>query len=321
MYSLSVIVPCYNARQYILRCLKSIETSLMDVEVVIVEDCSKYKSEDLIAEYAKKSNLTIKYVENEKNLGAGESRNRGILEATKEYITFLDSDDEFSDDYFECIKEIVGQKYDIIIYDAVRLFQNARKQMMSMFFSSKIQEGPVDPKSALVYIKGCTCGKIYKTDIVKQNYVKFGKIPRNEDLVFTKTAISYANNVFYIKRSLYIYNDNEASLMNNSSLNNSNNALTAYELVYENLKTRNFESELNSIFFIEILYSVISTLISLKYSNEEIEKNYRKYRKIYNIKDKYRKKYSLRYKVPFLLFEFKLFRLYSFLRNLYKKVQ
>lgn len=291
----------------------------MDVEVVIVEDCSKYKSEDLIAEYAKKSNLTIKYVENEKNLGAGESRNRGILEATKEYITFLDSDDEFSDDYFECIKEIVGQKYDIIVYDAVRLFQNARKQMMSMFFSSKIQEGPVDPKPTLVYIKGCTCGKIYKTDIVKQNYVKFGAIPRNEDLVFSKTAISYAKKVFYLKRALYIYNDNESSLMNDSSLNNPNNALTAYRLVCENLRDRGYEPELNSIFFIEILYSVISTLIQWKYSSEEVEENYKKYRKLYNKKDKYRKLYSLKYKIPFILFEFKLFRLYNSLRNLYKK--
>lgn len=291
----------------------------MDVEVVIVEDCSKYKSDDLIAEYAKKSNLTIKYVENEKNLGAGESRNRGILEATKEYITFLDSDDEFSDDYFECIKEIVGQKYDIIVYDAVRLFQNARKQMMSMFFSSKIQEGPVDPKPALVYIKGCTCGKIYKTDIVKQNYVKFGEIPRNEDLVFSKTAISYAKKVFYLKRALYIYNDNESSLMNDSSLNNPNNALTAYRLVCENLKDRNYEPELNSIFFIEILYSVISTLIQWKYSSEDVEENYKKYRKLYNKKDKYRNFYSLKYKIPFILFEFKLFRLYNSLRNLYKK--
>jgi glycosyltransferase involved in cell wall biosynthesis len=291
----------------------------MDVEVVVVEDCSKYKSEDLIAEYAKKSNLTIKYVENEKNLGAGESRNRGILEATKEYITFLDSDDEFSDDYFECIKEIVGQKYDIIVYDAVRLFQNARKQMMSMFFSSKIQEGPIDPKPTLVYIKGCTCGKIYKTDIVKQNYVKFGTIPRNEDLVFSKTAISYAKKVFYLKRALYIYNDNESSLMNDSSLNNPNNALTAYRLVCENLRDRGYEPELNSIFFIEILYSVISTLIQWKYSSEEVEENYKKYRKLYNKKDKYRNFYSLKYKIPFILFEFKLFRLYNSLRNLYKK--
>ena len=291
----------------------------MDVEVVIVEDCSKYKSEDLIVEYAKKSNLTIKYLENEKNLGAGESRNRGILEATKEYITFLDSDDEFSPDYFECVKKVVGQKYDIIVYDAVRLFQNNSKQMMNMFFSSNIQEGPVDPKQTLVYVKGSTCGKIYKTDVVKQNHIKFGRIPRNEDLVFSKTAISYANNVFYIKRPLYIYNDNESSLMKDSSLNKPDNALTAYRLVCGNLENRNFESELNSIFFIEILYSVISTMIQWKYSDEEVENNYKIYRKMYNKKDKYRRNYSLKYKVPFILFEFKLFRLYSVLRNCYKK--
>lgn len=321
MHSLSIIIPCYNARQFILRCLKSIETSLMDVEVVIVEDCSKYKSEDLIVEYAKKSNLTIKYLVNEKNLGAGESRNRGILEATKEYITFLDCDDEFSSDYFECVKNIADQKYDIIIYDAVRLFQNKSKQMMNMFFSSNIQEGAVDPKRTLVYVKGCTCGKIYKADVVKKNHVKFGGIPRNEDLVFTKTAISFANNVFYIKRALYVYNDNESSLMNDSSLNNPNNALTAYSLVCENLKDRNYESELNSIFFIEILYSVISTMIQWKYSNEDIVDNYKRYRKKYDKNDIYRRDYSLKYRIPFYLFEFRLFWLYNSLRNLYKKIK
>ena len=321
MSGLSVVIPCYNSRNTIVKCLMSVETDLMDVEVVVVEDCSVDNSEDLIQEYARNSKLSIKYLKNEKNLGAGNTRNRGINEATKEYITFLDSDDELDEKYFEYVKTPISQGFDIIVYDAVRVFGSDKKTYLNMFYSDCIQEKEYDVKKVLVYIRGCTCGKIYKTDIIKKNDIKFGTLHRNEDLIFTKTATSFTNCVYYINKALYKYNYLETSLFNNNSLTTPQNSIDAFELIKKRLHGLGFEKELNSIYLIEVLFGTTTCLIRLNKSNREIISNYKQYRKMYNSDDIYRKGYSFSFKISYILFEYRLFGVYNFLRKIYKKIR
>lgn len=320
MIGLSIIIPCYNSRQTILRCLKSIDTSLIDVEAIVVEDCSKDTSEDLIADYAKNTSISIKYIKNEVNLGAGETRNRGIREATKKYLTFLDSDDEFCFDYFEQIRQPLESNYDMVVYDATRIFNRNRTVFLNMFYSSKMLEGSIGLKETLVYIRGCTCGKIFKTSIIKNNNICFGSMPIAEDVVFTKIATSYMNNVYYIKKSLYLYYDNDSSLLHNNSLSTPQNSLKAYHSVYERLHGRSFDKELNSIYFIEVLFSATTRLFQTKSSKEKIYTDYRQYRKMYDGNDVYRTGYSLSFKIPYILFEYRLFGIYNILRKIYKKI-
>lgn len=90
---ISVIIPVYNAEKYLGRCLDSIiSQSYSNLEIILIDDCSKDNSLKICEEYAKKDRR-IKIIKNEKNLGQAGARNKGIKQSKGDYITFVDNDD------------------------------------------------------------------------------------------------------------------------------------------------------------------------------------------------------------------------------------
>ena len=95
----SVIIPVYNAEKTIERCLKSLtDQNRQDVEIIVVNDGSNDDTASVIKRYADK-NSSIIYVSQE-NSGVSVARNKGIDYASGIYITFVDSDDYVTEDYF-----------------------------------------------------------------------------------------------------------------------------------------------------------------------------------------------------------------------------
>ena len=92
MPTVSVIVPVYNVRQFLPRCVKSLQAQTMDdFEVVLVDDGSTDGSSQLCDELAL-SDSRIKVLHKE-NGGASSARNYGIDNAEGEYLSFIDADD------------------------------------------------------------------------------------------------------------------------------------------------------------------------------------------------------------------------------------
>ena len=88
----SIIMPSYNTAQYIADSIKSVQKqTYKNWELIIVDDCSKDNTDDVIAPFL--LDERIKYIKNEKNSGAAISRNRALREAKGKWIAFLDSDD------------------------------------------------------------------------------------------------------------------------------------------------------------------------------------------------------------------------------------
>ena len=92
----SVIIPCYNAEEFILRPLTSLKDQLYkNIEIIVVNDGSVDKSEEVILDFIKNNpKLDIKYQRIE-NSGPSKARNTGIDLSTGDYICFLDSDDSY----------------------------------------------------------------------------------------------------------------------------------------------------------------------------------------------------------------------------------
>ena len=89
----SVIVPVYNAAAYLPHCLDTLACqTLKELEIILVLDRPTDGSEKIAEDYAARF-PQIRLLYNEKNLHAGESRNRGLDVATGEYIGFVDADD------------------------------------------------------------------------------------------------------------------------------------------------------------------------------------------------------------------------------------
>ena len=93
MSLVSVIIPYYRKKQYISRTLKSvINQSYKKLEIIIIYDDDNKEELKFIKQITLKDKR-IKILVNQKNLGVGPSRNKGIKKSRGEYIAFLDADD------------------------------------------------------------------------------------------------------------------------------------------------------------------------------------------------------------------------------------
>ena len=92
---ISIVTPVYNAAAFIRQTIEMVQSqTYTDWELILVDDCSKDNSCEIIEEYLKeKPDERIRLMKKEKNEGAALSRNRGIKEAKGRYIAFLDADD------------------------------------------------------------------------------------------------------------------------------------------------------------------------------------------------------------------------------------
>ena len=96
----SVIVPVYNASQYLRTCLDSLQRqTLQEIEIICINDGSTDKSPEILKEYSKKDSR-IKIVDISHS-GPSAARNAGLKLATGEYVGFVDSDDFIDDTYYE----------------------------------------------------------------------------------------------------------------------------------------------------------------------------------------------------------------------------
>jgi len=98
MANISVIIPLFNKKEYIVRALDSIfAQSYKDFEIIVIDDGSTDGSTALVQQYRDPRLRMVR----QKNQGPGSARNRGIVESTSPYIAFLDADDEWLPDFLE----------------------------------------------------------------------------------------------------------------------------------------------------------------------------------------------------------------------------
>ena len=108
---LSVIIPVYNAEDYLRMNLDSlISQSLKEIEIICVDDGSTDSSRDIVREYMEKDER-VKLI-CQKNQFAGAARNNGMTIATGEYVHFLDADDYVLDYAYESLL-YKAKKYDL----------------------------------------------------------------------------------------------------------------------------------------------------------------------------------------------------------------
>ena len=99
---ISIIVPVYNMRTLLRRCLNSIlNQSYYNLEIILINDESTDGSGSICEEYCRKDNRIT--VIHKKNGGLSAARNTGINLAKGKYIAFIDSDDFVHKDYIKIL--------------------------------------------------------------------------------------------------------------------------------------------------------------------------------------------------------------------------
>ena len=120
---LSIIIPVYNTKQYLSRCLESVlNQSYTDIELLLVDDGGTDGSGDVCDAYAEKDSRIRVF--HQENGGVSSARNMGLGHATGEWIYFVDSDDEVLPDGIQTLVNCISDEVDIVMGGYVDVDEN-----------------------------------------------------------------------------------------------------------------------------------------------------------------------------------------------------
>ncbi len=135
MFKLSVIIPTFNCGKHLPVAVESLlRQTYQDFEIVIVDDGSKDDTREVVDGFLKMAPGKIKYIYQE-NKGEASARNRGISEASGDYVCFLDSDDYYTDDSIELrLKALDAYKANLVIGKRKKILDSRSRHFFTKDF-------------------------------------------------------------------------------------------------------------------------------------------------------------------------------------------
>lgn len=224
---LSIIIPVYNVRDYIIRCVQSlIKQSYNQYEIILVDDGSTDDSGSICDKLSQEHEKIMCL--HKSNGGLASARNYGLEYATGDYVVFIDSDDWVSEDYFDVIiPHLKENRPDILKYGLQRINNGVIGGASIPYYDEgvytevslkeNILPGAIGPVVLFDYSKdpvlsACTCALSRQFIIEKDISFKSEKEILNEDYLFCLTCLIAANTVEILHNTIYIYDYREGSL-------------------------------------------------------------------------------------------------------------
>lgn len=228
----SIVVPFYNAANYIERCLTSIKSqTLSDYEVILVNDGSCDDSLLKVKNFIK-DDKRFKII-NQENQGSGKAKNKGLMNARGEYILFVDSDDYLELDTLETLDKYIKAyrgNIDVVCFNLI-IEKRRIKHKVNLNGNLKGIKAP-DKAPEILNISSTACSKLVRKKYMIDNHILFDEDLPFDDILYTLRLMAFAEKVLFIDEYLYHYVQRGTSLTHmNSSLSiiQSCNVIINYE--------------------------------------------------------------------------------------------
>lgn len=201
---ISIIIPIYNAENYIEKCIISIkDQTYKNFECILVDDGSQDDSKKRIVTLIQ-SDKRFKYIYKQ-NGGPSSARNIGMKIAVGHCLIFVDADDYIRTDYLEKLLKTVKASNDLGICGytdvskyGIAALNDFRGDIIS---KQKLAECVIEGTGGVLW------GKIFITDIIKNNHIMFDEnLFMSEDMIFILEYLKYVKKWMVIDEPLYFYN-------------------------------------------------------------------------------------------------------------------
>lgn len=207
---LSIIIPSFNARKTLGKTLDSIRNQKLNInlEVIIVNDCSNYDYDNLVQKYQKY--FKINELKTLRNMGPGGARQYGLDHSISKYVVFIDSDDYFyqANSLANLYEKIVKEDADLVIGNF--LYERDNKIIVK--------------SRNYVWLHG----KIYKREFLTKNNIRFNESRANEDNGFNRLILLLRPKVTYLDEIVYVYQENPNSITRSNNRLYKLNGLEGY---------------------------------------------------------------------------------------------
>lgn len=220
VYKLSIIVPIHNAERYINRTLESLGEIPINVEVVLVNNRSTDRSDEIARDYCYR-HPTSRVIE-ENRPGASYARNSGLKHATGEYVWFVDADDVIHNNaIFKILDIITKEKPDLLVFD----YRSVDATLSVPDDTTFTGFGELVSKNKLVHemltspndaIGGFPHNKVFSRELIGKN--TFPNFQYAEDLAFFVPVLLRSNTVYRLHQVLYDYYQYPDSLAHSISM-------------------------------------------------------------------------------------------------------
>jgi len=189
---ISVIIPYYKKKQYIISTINSVlNQSYKNLELIIIYD-NENDNELGYIKKIKNKDKRIKLIINKKNIGAGESRNKGIKFSKGSFVAFLDSDDIWEKTKLKTQLGIMKKNNYQATHTSYKIIDKKNKIIGQRYARSF--------KSTVSLLKSCDIG--LSTVIIKKSIIKkkdnFPKLKTKEDFVFWLSLLKKNINIYGI---------------------------------------------------------------------------------------------------------------------------
>lgn len=212
---LSIVIPVYNAGKYITNILEKLEEQQENyIEVILVDDGSTDNSLEICQRFASKNKIFKVF--HQENKGASSARNQGIKIAEGEYIVFIDSDDDISNDFVKTIYKLCKKTMaDIIQLDSYIVMPEKKEYKRVM-----LEEGEIEISKYCEFVLGQTVNalwdKVYKSKTIQDNNIYFDvDMVMGEDISFTLDVLKYSKFIYVDHSAVYEYKKNDEGLCSN----------------------------------------------------------------------------------------------------------
>ena len=210
---ISVIIPIYNAENYLSRCIESIIfQDYSALEIICIDDGSKDQSLNILRKFANKDKR-IK-IFSQFNQGAAYARNNGLKHATGDYISFVDADDYIAQGLYSYFaKQISNEPIDIFMFNGSICTPAINQRIPHCFFSPQhfnhhiLPTETFDCKSipGLFYCSAGVWNKIFNHEFLSKHKIKFIENNHFEDIPFNFACFCYAKKIKLTYDDYYFY--------------------------------------------------------------------------------------------------------------------
>lgn len=192
LVKISVIIPAYNVEKYFRQCLDSlIGQTLQEIQIIIVNDGSTDGTQQIVDEYVQRYPRKIIAV-SQPNKGQSSARNHGLQYVTGEYLAFIDADDYVYEDYFETLLLAAEEKESQLVICSYEKFNNDGEILLTR----NTEQWEIEFDKGLSHVfQYSPCAKLYLSEMILKNNIKFVEGEKMEDGPFSIITNSIAKNV------------------------------------------------------------------------------------------------------------------------------
>lgn len=209
----SVIVPVYNVRPYLVQCLESLRAqTLKEIEIICVDDGSTDGSQHILSLY-ELLDTRIKVL-HMPNAGGGAARNFGMRFAFGRYLAFADADDWLEPSLLEkLVEKAETEDSDLVVSRSKRFSVVEDKITRETSFSKHLLSlrGPFTAKEitreVFVELGNQPWAKLFRRSFVEERSLEFQELPRANDLRFVNLAKVLAKRISFLDFAGYIYRE------------------------------------------------------------------------------------------------------------------